>query len=134
MSDFNLLSVREFTKDGGWFVGNSSRLIVFDKWDKQIVCGTDNGSGFRMVPKQQLMPADGNVRCLLKDEELSDGEDEPGVEQKIVTERVSDRHMSAEERVRARDAYMLCRLIGHPGDHAVQRRICVDTPHVPGPA
>jgi len=93
-AEANLLSLRQLISEGGYFKGDRDALVVFDEKDRVKLTATHKGDGF--------------WRCNYDDLKKSS---------KVTTYEV--KHYSAEERDRAKRAFDLCSLMGHPSDQAL---------------
>ena len=93
-AEANLLSLRQLISEGGTFKGDKDRLIVFDEGGEVKLTATNGGDGF--------------WRCSYDDLKKSS---------QVTTYEV--KHYSAEERDRAKRAFNLCSLLGHPSDQTM---------------
>ena len=86
----NLLCIKQLLKNGGHFEGNFHKMTVYDAKGTVIAHGRDEGDGYwtHTIPGE-----------IVKANVAQEG-----------------RYYNAEERSRAREAFQLCPLLGHPSD------------------
>ena len=104
-ADANLLALKLLCKDGGSFSGNFHELNVFDATGKLIVPARDDGCGFWTVSLTTLQDCRDSDAAVL------------------ARPAIHERHFSAEQIARARSAFNLCALCGHPGDSSLMRSL-----------
>ena len=97
----NLLSLRELLKCGDKFEGNKQSLKIFDVNGICILIAKDRGNGFWTCTRSEVQQLAASAM--------------------VTNSTVSQPSYSAEERTRAKQAFGLCRLLGHPSDQALTR-------------
>lgn len=104
-ADANLLALKLLCKNGGSFSGNFHELNVYDAAGKLIVPARDDGCGFWTVSLMTLQDCHDSDAAVL------------------ARPAIHERHFSAEQMARARSAFNLCALCGHPGDSSLMRSL-----------
>lgn len=103
----NLINLRKLCDDiGGRYVGDANSMTIYDAKDEIYAEAKDHGDGFLSLRYK-------DVRDYLN------------IKANAVTtgRQVDADHYSAEEITRAKDAYELCALLGHPGHKALCRAL-----------
>jgi len=96
-ADANLLSLKLLVKHGGRFEGDSHTMNVYHKNGDLMLHAYDHGDGYWSCSYKEL----NHPRIVVY-------ESTTGIE--------DIRHYSAEERIRAKEAFGLCAKLGHPND------------------
>ena len=128
----NLLNLKKFCAEYNYvYYGDASTISVCNKSDKSSVLFTarSSGDGFFSVTYGEILSGCGSTlgrvassavtANTLSDHRTMDDADLIATQRCCPVQAQIDEHFSAEQIARAKEAYKLCGLLGHPGDPAV---------------
>lgn len=96
-----LVNMRKLCSEiGGRYIGTADEITIYDRDGRKYATATDHGDGFLSFRYSDIKNYDGVISA------------NAGM---VTQQQNMTKHYNAEEMVRAREAYNLCALMGHPG-------------------